>query len=93
MTGKFDETLRGINEAIDGLDDAVKGMGDMVSTTHGQMSHVSHVSTGVVEGVGQAKQQVYRFAEILEDRRVQKAVAATFIFLLMLANYIRAKWR
>jgi hypothetical protein len=90
LAGKLDETLRGIDEAIGGLDDAVKGVGDAVSTTRGQLSHVSHVSSGVVEGVAQAKQQVFQVAETLEKRRVQKAICAAMIAAVLLVNAVRA---
>ena len=90
MAGKLDETLRGIDEAIGGLDGAVKGMGDTVSTTRGQLSHVSHISSGVVESVAQTKQQVYQLAETLEKRYVQKAIAASIILAVLLVSYVRA---
>ncbi len=90
MAGKLDKTLQGIDEAIGGLDDAVKDMGDAVSTTKGQLSHVSHVSSGVVEGVAQAKQQVFQLADTLGKRRVQKAICAGMIFMVLLVSYVRA---
>lgn len=90
MAGKLDEALRGIDEAIGGLDDAVKGMGDTVNTTKGQLSHVSHISSGVGESVAQFKQQVYELAETLENRYVQKAIAAGLISTVLLVSAIRA---
>jgi hypothetical protein len=96
MSGKLDQTLKGINEAIGQIDEAVRDMGDSVNTAKGQMSHVSLISREAVEAVGQAKQYVFKVTDVLGRRRVAKGLAAGFVVLVILANlgrYLMASLR
>ncbi len=96
MSGKLDQTLKGINEAIGQIDDAVRDMGDSVNTAKGQMSHMSLISTEVEEAVGQARQYVFKVTDVLGRRRVAKGIAAGFVALVILANigrYVMASLR